>query len=124
MNYLYIYISKTGENSIRSQISFKKRKDENKSKKGGGGGGELTYLWNITQQSPCNCEAKVIKILKYSSGQLTIAKNLIFWMKLVKLTNKIFINIFELSIVGLQFGVQALNVWSLGPMSSIQWICR
>ena len=27
-------------------------------------------------------------------------------------------------IVGSQFGAQALNVWGLGPMSPIQWICR
>ena len=111
-----IYVSKRKKkrnltNLIQKKKKKKKRKDENKSKKLGGGGGELWYLssclWNITQQNPSNFEAKVIKILKYSSGQLTIAKNLIFWMKLVKLTNKIFINIYELSIVGSQFGVQA-----------------
>ena len=26
--------------------------------------------------------------------------------------------------VGSQFGAQVQNVWSFGPMSSIQWICR
>ena len=65
-----------------------------KTKAGGVGGEELKYhsscLWSITQQSPDNFEEKVIKILKCSSGQLTTATNLGFWMKIVKLTNKIF----------------------------------
>ena len=73
-----------------------------KAKEGGGGGEELKYhsscLWSITQQNPDNFEAKVIKILKCSSGQLTIATNLSFWMKIVKLTNNNFINIYELLI--------------------------
>ena len=33
-------------------------------------------------------------------------------------------NIIVIPIVGSQFAAQAQNVWSLGPMSSIQWICR
>ena len=58
----------------------KKRKDENKSKKMGGGGAWVPFLLPLKCYStmPCNFEAKVIIMLKYSSGQLTIAKNLIF----------------------------------------------
>ena len=72
-----------------------KRWKQSKAKGGWGvGGEELKYhsscLWSITQQSPDNFEAKVIKILKGSSGQLTTATNLSSWMKIVKLTNKFF----------------------------------
>ena len=59
----------------------RKRKDENKSKKMGGGGAWVPFLLPLKCYStkPCNFEAKVIIILKYSSDQLTTAKNLIFF---------------------------------------------
>ena len=80
-----IYVSKRKKkrnltNLIQKKKKKKKRKDENKSKKMGGGGAWVPFLLPLKCYStmPCNFEAKVIIMLKYSSGQLTIAKNLIF----------------------------------------------
>ena len=80
-----IYVSKRKKKWNLTNLiqKKKKRKDENKSKKivwGGGGLGTFPIALPLKCYStmPCNFEAKVIIMLKYSSGQLTIAKNLIF----------------------------------------------
>ena len=40
------------------------------------------------------------------------------------LVKKTYIYIYIYIYVGSQFEAQARNIWSLGPMSPIQWICR